>query len=93
MRCCVYFPAEEARIYRIYPNFEKYISVLMIGEDSAHKNKALLVCVTTSLVLPRKEKIIFSIIRILHIVLTCTDKPFYQVVLFVSYTCLCPNTL
>lgn len=76
-----------------YPNTEKYISVLMINEDSAHKNKAFPVYVTTSLVLPRKEKIIFSVIRFLHITHICTDKQFYRVVLFVCYTCLCLNNL
>lgn len=43
------------------------ISLLMISEDSAQKNKWFPVCVTTSLVLP--EKIVFSIIRFLHIIL------------------------
>lgn len=54
----VCFPAGEA--YRIYPSTEEYIPLLRISEDSAHKTKAFPVYITTSLVLPRKEKIIFS---------------------------------
>lgn len=51
------------------------ISLLVITEDSAHKNKAFPVCVTKSLVLP--DKMIFSVISFPHVILICTDKPFF----------------
>lgn len=55
MQCNVYLLAGE--VNRIYTDIEKYISLVVIRGDSAHKNKAFPVSLTMSLALQRKEKI------------------------------------
>ncbi|XP_055580763.1 rab GTPase-activating protein 1-like isoform X3 [Falco cherrug] len=74
-----YLPAGE--VSRICPDTEKHISLPLIGEDSAPKNRAVPVCFTISLALQRKEKIHTlqhaHSISFLQVILICTDKPFY----------------
>lgn len=86
-------------VNRIYPDIEKYVSLLVIGEDNAHKTKAFLVCFTISSAFQRKKKINIlqytHSIKFLQVILICTDK---QTILSggplcLFYTCLCLDAL